>query len=113
MKITNWKDKAFTTVLIVAAVGVMFAFGLSCPFRTWLHICCPGCGMTRAYYSLFTGKIGQAFTYHPMFWSVPIIYLSYLLDGKLFKQKWLNVSLSVLIYGGWLANWIRILIHPI
>ena len=49
MKISNPKDKIFTTLLIVALVGVMFAFSLPCPFRALLHIYCPGCGMTRAY----------------------------------------------------------------
>lgn len=113
MKISNPKDKIFTTVLIVAVLGAMIALEMTCPIRTVLHICCPGCGMTRAYFSLLHGDIRQAFSYHAMFWSVPIIYLMYLFDEKLFKQRWLNVALTALIGAGWLANWIYRLFCPI
>ncbi len=106
MKISNPKDKIFTTLLIVALVGVMFAFSLPCPFRALLHIYCPGCGMTRAYFSLLHGNIRQAFAYHSMFWSVPIIYVMYLFDGKLFGRKWADGILTAALTVGWLGNWL-------
>ncbi|MBP3392861.1 MAG: DUF2752 domain-containing protein [Clostridia bacterium] len=61
--------------------------------------------MTRAYIALFQLNIRKAFAMHPMFWSVPILLVYYFLDGKLFKVKWLNKAMLVLIFAGFFINW--------
>jgi hypothetical protein len=106
MKISNPKDKIITTIAIVVIIAVMYIFKLPCPFVGLLHIQCAGCGMTRAYLSLLHFDIKQAFMFNPMFWSVPILYVLYLFDGKIFKAKWANNLLSIPIYTGFMVLWI-------
>ena len=106
MKIPNLKYKLLTTAVIAAMIAVMYIFKVPCLFKAAFGIDCPGCGMTRAYISLLHLDIPKAFGYNAMFWAVPIGYLMYLVDDNLFKQKWLNYSVLVLVYGGLLVNWI-------
>jgi hypothetical protein len=46
-----------------------------------------------------------AFAAHPMFWSMPILYLYFLLDARVVKNNFLNVIILVLIAIGFLINW--------
>ncbi|MBQ4087073.1 MAG: DUF2752 domain-containing protein [Clostridia bacterium] len=62
--------------------------------------------MTRAVLSALRFRIAEAFSYHMMFWSLPILYLFFLFDGKLFRQKWLNAICLILIGVGFVINWI-------
>ena len=91
-------------------IAVMYIFKIPCLFKALIGIDCPGCGMTRAYISLLHLDIRGAFAYNAMFWAVPVGYLLYLFDDNLFKQKWLNIGISVLVYGGLFVNWILRLI---
>ena len=106
MKISNPKDKIITTLSAVLVVVMMYVFHLPCLFVYLFHIQCPGCGITRAYLALFHLDVKQAFLFHPMFWSVPILYALYLFDGKLFPAKWANTLLTALIVAGFFAVWI-------
>lgn len=106
MKISRPKEKLLSCLLVAVIVVAMYLFDIPCLFRLWFNITCPGCGMTRAYISLLHLEIRQAFAYNAMFWSAPILLLLYLFDGKLFKRKWLNSGLSVLVCAGLLVNWI-------
>lgn len=106
MKIKNIKEKVLTLLLGCAVVFAYSKLSFPCLFRVLLHIDCPGCGMTRAYLSLLRLDFSAAFTYHPMFWSVPILLLLYFFDGRLFRQKWLNISLFAIIMAGFFINWI-------
>jgi len=38
-----------------------------CLFKNFSGLPCPGCGMTRAYLSLFKFDLASAFYYHPLF----------------------------------------------
>lgn len=105
MKITKLKEKSLTLLLGAAIVFCYAKLSFPCLFRVLLHIDCPGCGMTRAYLSLLRLDFGAAFAYHPMFWSVPILLLLYLFDGRLFRQKWLNLALFIAIIAGFFINW--------
>ncbi len=40
--------------------------GPPCLFRTFLHLPCPGCGMTRSLISLWHADPAVSFRYHPM-----------------------------------------------
>lgn len=53
-----------------------------CPFKWIFGLPCPGCGLTRAFLSLFMGDIKGAFFYHPLFWMVPIIALIFCFRKK-------------------------------
>ena len=80
------RKEALTAVLAVIAVyAVFYILGIGCPIRWITGISCAGCGMTRAYLSLLHLEIRQAFIYHPLFWTVPMVLLVLLLRkaGKL------------------------------
>ena len=49
--------------LLLFAVGLLFFY--ECPFHYLLGIPCPGCGMTRALFSVLLLRFGRAFYYHP------------------------------------------------
>ena len=106
MKLKNGKDKLFTCGLLVLCVGLMWLFHLPCPVSHFLHVPCPGCGMTRAYLCLLRLDMAGAFRMHPMFWSVPVLLGYYLTDGVLIPIKWLNNALLIAIGGGFLVNWV-------
>lgn len=61
-----------------------------CPFRRLIGIPCPTCGMSRAWLAFFRLDLPTAFRLHPMFWSVPILILFPMYDGRLFPQEKLN-----------------------
>lgn len=106
MKITNLKEKLKTLSILVVLVAAMYLLKIPCPLNRITGIPCPGCGMTRAYLSLLRLDFAAAFRFNPMFWSVPILLLLYLFDGRLFRQKWINMSLTVGILSGFIVCWI-------
>ena len=110
MKISKLKEKIITCGAVAAVVGLMYIFKLPCIFKAVLGIPCPGCGMTRAYISLLHLDFMQAFNFNIMFWSVPVLLLLYLFDGKLFKANWANIALESVIFGGFFLGWVLKLI---
>ena len=100
------KYKLLVLGLVAAAVLLARILEMPCFFLEYLGFPCPGCGMTRAVFSALRLDLAAAFSYHWMFWSVPILLAFFLLDGKLFKQKLLNRLILLLIGGGFIANWI-------
>lgn len=104
--IKNIKTKLAVTLGYLLCVAFLYKLGASCVFETVLHIPCPGCGMTRAILSAIKFDFVSAFHYHKMFWSVPILYLYFLFDGKLFTNKLLNRTVFILIAAGFIVFWI-------
>ena len=100
------KEKLITCGWIFAAVLIMYIFKIPCLIKWAFGIECPGCGITRAYISLFRLDLKQAFMYNHAFWVVPICAVSYLFDGKLFKTKWVNTVLEGGAYLLLILNWI-------
>ena len=110
MKIKNLKEKLLTCGLILAVVLIMYVFRIPCLFRMVFGIACPGCGITRAYISLLKLDFGQAFAYNRMFWAVPVCFLFYLFDGKVFRNIWVNRILEYGMYLLLFVNWLVFLI---
>lgn len=68
--------QALAAVMAVAGLyALMQLRGITCPIKYVTGISCAGCGMTRAYLSLLRLDINAAFTYHPLFWLVPVVAL--------------------------------------
>jgi hypothetical protein len=44
-----------------------YSFYPVCPFAYWTHLQCPGCGSTRALYSLLHGQVVDAMRFNAMF----------------------------------------------
>ena len=81
---------------------VLYISPISCPIIEITGIPCLGCGMTRALLSALRFDFRAAFSYHFMFWSVPIIAASFLFDLKLMKSKLFYIAILL----GFIANWI-------
>ena len=69
------------TVIIFSAFCVAYLlitqllFGKSCPFTILFGCSCPGCGMSRAILCLVKFRIADAFHYHPLVFTVPILFI--------------------------------------
>ena len=81
-------------LLILGACSLLLLIWLYvdgyCPFRRLIGIPCPTCGMSRAWLAAFRLDPASAFRFHPMFWSVPLLILFPLYDGRLFAREKLN-----------------------
>lgn len=66
-----------------------------CPFRLVTNIPCPCCGMTRAFCSLLSGHMTRAFTFHALFWLVPVFFLILVLYLVKKKRFYLKLLLSM------------------
>lgn len=106
MEIKNLKQKIIDCAIAGVLVLVLYILKIPCLFKVILGISCPGCGLTRACISVLHLDFQKAFEMNPMFWAIPIVVLWYFKDGKIFKQKWLNITLTVLLFGGFFAQWI-------
>lgn len=89
-RITHLREKLLLAAAYLVVLAVRTVCNWPCVYRMLFHIYCPGCGMTRAYISLFHLHIRQAFASNFMFWSIPICGLYVLFDGRLFRSRWLD-----------------------
>ncbi|NLY18362.1 MAG: DUF2752 domain-containing protein [Clostridiaceae bacterium] len=86
----------FTCLAIGMAIYILYrvnparnAFPLVCSFRHYTGFYCPGCGMTRALYSVIHGNFKEAFSYN-LLWPLILLFLivsvyfwlSFLYSGK-------------------------------
>lgn len=103
--ITDFKKKiAFIAVFGVIVLTARY-FGISCIWLYLFGIECPGCGMTRACISALGLNFQKAFSYHPMFWSVPALLLYFFFDGRVFG-KIADRIILILIAVGFGINWL-------
>lgn len=105
MKISHLKQKLALTAGYIAAVAAWRLLGWPCLFTCALGIPCPGCGMTRALLAALRLDLAAAFALHPMFWSVPLLYLYFLSDNGLFHRKALDRALLIGVACGFLLQW--------
>ena len=86
--------------LWLGMIALWVAADWPCVIRAITGIPCAGCGMSRAWLCALRLELGDAFRYHPMFWSVPVLILFGFCDGKLLRsQKW-NLALLILLLFG-------------
>ena len=91
---------------MILYAAVLYILPVSCIFKELFGFKCPGCGMTRALVRALQLDFVGAFAFHGMFWSVPVLYMCFLLDGKLFKNKYVNMFLYIIIAVGFILNWL-------
>lgn len=96
----NIVKKCFSLFLIAVCLLVFY----HCPFEYLLGIPCPGCGMTRALFSVLLLRFGRAFYYHPgiyllipgfLLWCADYFHLISL--TKRTKKVLLSVGIAALI----------------
>ena len=102
------KSHKFGITLLISLCIAVFIVRLSggCPIYRIFHIECLTCGMFHACLSALRFDFDKAFNFHPMFWSVPIIALYILFEGKLFKRKWVNIGVLSVIAFGFILQWV-------
>lgn len=106
MKVTQWKGKLLLTGIYLGTVALYRYWGIPCLFLSRLKIPCPGCGMSRAMMAALHLDFAGAFRYHPMFWSMPILYAYYLLDKGLFRKQKLDRAILLFIAAGFIIQWV-------
>ena len=98
--VKNLKWKILPLAVFGMALVLWRYLKLPCLWRSITGIICPGCGMSRAWTAALRLDFSKAFSMHPMFWSVPLLVLYVLFDGRLFRNKWVNYGLLGLILAG-------------
>lgn len=89
----RWRRDLGAAVVIIGFYTVLFLLGVTCPIKFITGVSCPGCGMTRAWLCLLSGKPALAFHYHPLVWLPPAALVLYLFRARL--PKWVvNCSLT-------------------
>lgn len=96
----------FAALLLAAVYFFLDYIHFSCIYQRFLHIPCPGCGMTRAIKSVLALDLVSAFLYHPMVFSLPLVAGYILMNGCLFKHKRFNDFILVLIGADFLVNYV-------
>ncbi|MDF3006033.1 MAG: hypothetical protein K0S22_2505 [Oscillospiraceae bacterium] len=104
----QWRKRLvlFAALLLAAVYFFLDYIHFGCIFQRFLHIPCPGCGMTRAIKSVLVLDLVAAFLYHPMVFSLPLVAGYILMNGHLFKHKRFNDFILVLIGAGFLVNYV-------
>lgn len=69
------KKNISTKIILLFSFSIITVFYLicHCPFRFFFGVSCPGCGMTRAFFSLVNFNFSSAFYYHPLIFIMPFI----------------------------------------
>ena len=94
------KEDWAAVAAIIGMYGMMGMMGITCPILFMTGISCAGCGMTRAWLSLFRLDFGAAFYYHPLFWLPALLIVLFLFEKRIFKQwYWLWAALFLFVYG--------------
>ena len=99
------RAKIALTLAYAALVWLLCRWGVPCLFQAFLHLPCPGCGMTRALLAVLRGDGSAALRYHPMIVAMPLLYVYFLTDGKLFG-KIADRIILIGIAAGFALHWI-------
>jgi hypothetical protein len=85
-----------------------------CPFRVWMNIPCPLCGLTRSFAAMLKLDLSTAFGFHPLgplVFIVVVIMVAIVALSACFRLKpFLNLSLKWQV-GFFLIGWIVKLIY--
>lgn len=82
---TSKQSAIYVILSFIVLILILYVTGIGCPIRFLFGVCCPGCGLTRAYVSLLHMDLKSAFIYHPLFILPPIIFAIYIsnVDNKI------------------------------
>ena len=111
MKKSYYKENIIFILVYCFAVLCAYILELPCIWRYLTGFPCPGCGITRALFAALNLDFRLALSYNFMFWSVPLLVLAVVMNGRIFKNRFLNRALFVFIGTGFFINWIIKLIQ--
>ena len=97
------KQKISAFITITAVYAVLHTLNIGCPIKFITGISCAGCGMTRAWFSVLELNFLQAFHFHPLFWTVPVIFFVYLFRKRISNRtlrfvKGITIILFTTVY---------------
>lgn len=104
--IRNPVYKLLFFIALTVSTALLYFTEIGCVWYHFLGIRCAGCGMSRALIALLNGDILLSLKYHFMLFSVPILFLYIIFDGKPFKNKRLNTAVLILILSGFAVRWL-------
>lgn len=104
MKIKYLKIKMFVSAAIAFYALVLYMTKAQCLFYSLTGIPCLTCGMTRALISAVRLDFSAAFSYNFMFPAVPVLYICFLRDGRLFLNKTANACFYATVAIGFILN---------
>lgn len=91
------KDTISAIAAIVIFYLVLQLFGITCPIKFITGVSCPGCGMTRAWFSLLRFDISKAFYYHPLFFIPPFALIILMVKRKIKPSIYKALLYSIFI----------------
>lgn len=103
---SNKRSEIVVLLVISAIYGLLCFLRVGCVYRRFFGVICPGCYMTRAALALLRLDFQTAFRYHPMVFSLPIIAVYILKDGKLFNRKSVDAAVISAIGAGFVICYI-------
>ena len=88
---------AFVGAVSAAVTFYQFTVGSGCLLLAWSGLPCPTCGMTRATLCFLSGRITEAFGYHPLFWApYPMVAMGLGCIPRSRFRRWLILSVAAL-----------------
>lgn len=92
------KDNLLIIVALSFVVAAMYISHIGCPIKYMTGVSCPGCGMTRAVFSAIHLDFHKAFSYHPMWWSLPVLVFTWLfMEADLITKRTFRVILGLFL----------------
>ena len=107
-----WYVCLFVGSFLLVAIALRLLGKPNCPIYHLFNYPCPACGITRAWIAFFSGKIDLSFTYHPLFWLIPVIVILFLLRKvpqlkRLYYKNFVWVTIIIIFL---LAYLVRVII---
>lgn len=96
----------FTLLFALIIGGLVISLTGGCLVYRIFHIECLTCGMTHACFEAMRFNFRRAFMLHPMFWSMPILALYVIFEGRLFKKKKYDIILLSFLLLGFIVQYI-------
>ena len=105
--ISRWNR--YKTLIVVLYIAFYVLFGsilkINCLIEHFFGFYCPGCGYTRAVLSALQLKFVDAWNYHPLFWTFPLIILGFLTDCTLFNKPKLDMAITISVVASFFVCW--------
>lgn len=92
----NKKNIVFSRIVNICILA-LFCMLYRCPFRYFLMMDCPGCGMTRAVLSVVRLDFKMALIYHSLFWVPIVCAVYYVFREKLYIGK-KNEMIAIFVF---------------
>lgn len=92
-----WQDIKAIMGIILFYLFISLVFDIGCPILWLTGISCAGCGMTRAWFSVFHLDLKAAFYYHPLFWLPVIVAFFYFFKNRFSKHVLLILSTTAVL----------------